>query len=53
LEVKFAEVLDAPIIHDLMIKAFMEYKDEVPPSSAMEETVQSVLIALKESAGFN
>ncbi|PRA78444.1 N-acetyltransferase [Peribacillus simplex] len=31
-----------------MIKAFMEYKDEVPPSSALEETVQSGLIALKD-----
>jgi len=48
LEIKFAEVSDASIIHDLMIKAFMEYKDEVPPSSALEETVQSVLIALKD-----
>ncbi|WP_332698163.1 GNAT family N-acetyltransferase [Halalkalibacter lacteus] len=48
MEIKFAEVLDAPIIHDLMIKAFMEYKDEVPSSSALEETVQSVLIALKD-----
>lgn len=47
MEVKLAEVSDAPIIHDLMIKAFMEYKDEVPPSSALEETDQSVLIALK------
>ena len=48
MEIKLAEVSDAPIIHDLMIKAFMEYKDEVPPSSALEETVQSVLIALKD-----
>ncbi|MCP1096658.1 GNAT family N-acetyltransferase [Peribacillus castrilensis] len=48
MEIKFAEVSDASIIHDLMIKAFMEYKDEVPPSSALEETVQSVLIALKD-----
>lgn len=47
MEIKFAEVSDAPIIHDLMIKAFLEYKDDVPPSSALEETVQSVLIALK------
>lgn len=33
---------DAPVIHDLMIKAFMEYKNEIPPSSALEETVLSV-----------
>ncbi|WP_416825139.1 GNAT family N-acetyltransferase [Ectobacillus polymachus] len=47
MEIKFAEVSDAPLIHDLMIQAFMEYKDEVPPSSALEETVQSIAIALK------
>jgi len=48
LEVKLAKVSDAPIIHDLIIKAFIEYKDEVPPSSALEETVPSILIALKD-----
>ncbi|MGJ7913819.1 GNAT family N-acetyltransferase [Neobacillus sp. LXY-1] len=48
MEIKFAEISDAPIIHDLMFKAFMEYKDEVPPSSALEETVQSITSALIE-----
>lgn len=48
MEIKFAQVSDASIIHDLMLKAFMEYKDEVPPSSALEETVQSVSSALIE-----
>jgi len=38
---------DAPIIHDLMMKAFIEYKDVIPPSSALEETVQSVIDALE------
>ncbi|MBP1969848.1 ribosomal protein S18 acetylase RimI-like enzyme [Virgibacillus natechei] len=38
---------DAPIIHNLMIKAFMEYKNEIPPS-ALEETVQSVSDAFKK-----
>ncbi|TKI25013.1 GNAT family N-acetyltransferase [Bacillus pumilus] len=47
MEIKFADLSDALVIHDLMTKAFMEYKDAVPPSSALEETVQSVLIALK------
>ncbi|MFA8437397.1 GNAT family N-acetyltransferase [Pueribacillus sp. YX66] len=47
MEIKFAEVSDASMIHDIMIKAFMEYKDEVPPSSALEETVQTVFGALK------
>ncbi|MBI1628795.1 GNAT family N-acetyltransferase [Bacillus safensis] len=48
MEIKFANLSDTLVIHDLMIKAFMEYKDEVPPSSALKETVQSVLIALKD-----
>lgn len=48
MKVKFAKESDASIIHELMIKAFLEYKDEVPPSSALEETVQSVFIALKD-----
>ncbi|MED1472689.1 GNAT family N-acetyltransferase [Bacillus salipaludis] len=43
-----AKSSDAPVIHDLMIKAFMEYKNETPPSSALEETVQSVLDAFKK-----
>ena len=39
---------DIPIIHDLMIKAFMEYKNDVPPSSALKETVQSVTYAFEK-----
>lgn len=39
---------DASVIHNLMIKAFMEYKNEIPPSSALEETVQSVSDASKK-----
>lgn len=46
---KFAANSDAPIIHDLMIKAFMEYKEEIPPSSALEETVDSITTALMDS----
>lgn len=49
MEIKLADVSDAPIIHELMIKAFMEYKDEVPPSSALEETVESISTALKDN----
>ena len=48
MEIKNVDVSDATLIHDLMIKAFLEYKDEVPPSSALEETVQSISASLKE-----
>ncbi|MEK5040556.1 GNAT family N-acetyltransferase [Sporosarcina sp. FSL K6-3457] len=42
MEIKFATTSDAAIIHDLMLQAFMVYKNETPPSSALEETIQSV-----------
>lgn len=45
--IKFAKFSDAPIIHDLMIKAFSEYKNAVPPSSALDETVQSITTDIK------
>lgn len=48
MDIRFAEHSDAPIIHDLMIRAFSEYKNEIPPSSALEETVQSISTALNE-----
>ena len=47
MEIKFATTSDAPIIHDVMMQAFMEYKNEIPPSSALEETVQSIATALE------
>ena len=48
MKIAFAKTTDAPIIHDLMIQAFMKYKNEVPPSSALEETEQSVSAALDD-----
>lgn len=44
--IKFAKTTDAAVIHDLMIKSFMEYKNETPPSSALDETVQTVSEAI-------
>lgn len=46
LEIKHASVSDATIIHSIMMKAFMKHKDEDPPSSALEETVESVVLDL-------
>ncbi|WP_117149183.1 GNAT family N-acetyltransferase [Paraliobacillus zengyii] len=46
MKIKSAIASDAPVIHDLMIKAFIEYENENPPSSALEETVKSVSTAL-------
>lgn len=48
MNIKVAGPADASVIHDLMMKAFMEYKHAVPPSSALEETVQSVSDALEK-----
>lgn len=47
MEVKIAEVSDAPVIHEIMIREFMEYKEVIPPSGALDETVQSISTALK------
>ena len=47
LEIQLAKTTDAPIIHDLMMQAFMVYKNEIPPSSALEETIQSITTALE------
>lgn len=47
MDIQFAKTTNAPIIHNLMIQAFTEYKDETPPSSALVETVQSVSQALE------
>lgn len=43
-----ANSADTEVIHNLMMQAFMKYKDEVPPSSALEETVQSMFSAMEE-----
>lgn len=48
MDLKLAAITDAPIIHDLMMKAFWEYKDEIPPSSALEETIESIQAALSD-----
>lgn len=48
MEIKRADVSNAPIMYDLMMQAFMEYKDEVPPSSALEETEETIAKALAE-----
>lgn len=48
LKFQFAKSLDAPVIHDLMVQAFMEYKDAKIPSSALEETVESITRALMD-----
>ncbi len=48
MEIKYADISDSPVIHELMIKAFSEYKEEVPPSSALEETPESVKMAFMQ-----
>ncbi|AXH99252.1 GNAT family N-acetyltransferase [Sporosarcina sp. PTS2304] len=48
MKIVVAEMKDAPIIHDVMIQAFQEFKDATPPTSALQETVQSVEKAMQE-----
>jgi ribosomal protein S18 acetylase RimI-like enzyme len=42
MEIKKAVTSDIPLIHNLMIKAFSEYKNEESPSSALEETKDTI-----------
>ncbi|WLV25405.1 GNAT family N-acetyltransferase [Aciduricibacillus chroicocephali] len=42
MNIRIAEAKDAKIIHDLMIRAFTEYKNMPASSSALDETEQSV-----------
>ncbi|MGI8387478.1 GNAT family N-acetyltransferase [Robertmurraya sp. P23] len=44
MKIKFAEESDVQIILDLMHKAFQEYRNALPPSSALDETEESILI---------
>lgn len=48
MKIKPASSADAAVIHHIMMKAFMEFKHATPPSSALEETVQSVSDALEQ-----
>ena len=48
MKIVLAKATDAPMIHNLMIQAFNAYKDEIPPSSALEETVHSITLALED-----
>jgi len=40
--IMLAQLKDAPIIHDVMLQAFKEYEHATPPSSALNETVESI-----------
>jgi ribosomal protein S18 acetylase RimI-like enzyme len=42
-----AQPEDAAIVHDLMLQAFSVYRDSVPPSSALDETIESIMQSLK------
>ncbi|MHC8967678.1 GNAT family N-acetyltransferase [Priestia aryabhattai] len=42
-----AQPEDAAIVHDLMLQAFSVYRDSVPPSSALAETIESIMQSLK------
>jgi len=43
---------DADTVYALMIMAFEEYRTAIPPSSALEETEESVLEALRDGSEF-
>lgn len=47
MEIKFAQLEDAGLIHHLMMQAFQEYEIEIPPSSALDETLETLFSAMK------
>ena len=49
MDITIIESNDAALIHKLMNQAFMEYKNEHPPSSALKETVETIASALEEA----
>lgn len=46
MEIVFASIKDAHIVHEIMLQAFKEYEHATPPSSALSETVISIEQAL-------
>ncbi|WP_313234877.1 GNAT family N-acetyltransferase [Sporosarcina ureae] len=42
-----ANISDVPIIRDVMIRAFREYEQATPPTSALKETVESIAAELQ------
>jgi len=46
MDIKLATIKDATIIHDLMMRAFSEYKTMTASSTALDETVETVTEAL-------
>ena len=50
-EIRPATVQDATVIYTLMQEAFEEYRAAVPPSSALDETIDSVREALQGGQG--
>lgn len=50
-EIRAATPEDAETVHSLMMSAFEEFRAAVPPSSALDETVESVREALRGGEG--
>jgi GNAT superfamily N-acetyltransferase len=48
LEIRIADIDDAVSIHEVTLDAFEEYRDTFAPSSALQETVDSILAPMKE-----
>lgn len=42
MDIRIAEIKDAPVIHDLMMRAFDEYRKLTASSTALDETVETV-----------
>lgn len=49
MEIKIAEETDVPVVYKLMLEAFEEYRTLDVPSSALNESVEALQIAVKNN----
>lgn len=42
-----ANISDIPVIRDVMIRAFREYEQATPPTSALKETIESITVEMQ------
>lgn len=50
MEIKIAKELDVPVVFQLMLEAFEEYRSLEVPSSAINESLEAVQIAFKSNS---
>ncbi|MEH7306640.1 hypothetical protein [Neobacillus drentensis] len=50
MEIKIAKEMDVPVVYKLMLEAFEEYRSLEVPSSAINESLEALQIAIKSNS---